>query len=230
MQTAVEIAQPVEQTNDWHKDALVVAGTVVVVGGAIWGVVHLVRKANEKREQKKSLDEGTPATLAKQLKMAFDNDGWWGTNVPLVRKTFQEIPSKDFYKKVEKSYSALTRGNSLPKDLEEELTSTEYSEVLNILASKPEKTGGASQSGIYKNWAERLKAAFDYTVGVFEATDEDAINAVYREIPSQYAYAQVEDAYYRLYGTKLYDDLISELWDGDADELVNSIKQKPMNG
>jgi hypothetical protein len=230
MQTAVAIPQPSEENSDWRKDALVVAGTVVVVGGAIWGVVHLVRKANEKREQKKSLEEGTPATLAKQLKMAFDNDGWWGTNVPLVRKTFQEIPSKDFYKRVERSYSALTKGNSLPKDLEEELTSTEYSEVLKILASKPEKKGGTAQSDIYENWAERLKAAFDYTVGVFEATDEDAINAVYREIPTQYAYAKVEETYYSLYGKKLYDDLISELWDSDADELVNSIKQKPMNG
>jgi hypothetical protein len=230
METQVTIPAPVEKKHDWRKDALIVTGTVVAVGGTIWAVSHFIRKANENREQKKSLDEGTPATYAKQLKMGFDNDGWWGTNVPLVRKTFQEIPSKDFYRKVEKSYSALTSGGNLNKDLESELTATEYDEMKNILSSKPEKQGGtvSSSTNIYKNWAERLKAAFDYTVGFFSATDEDAIHAVFQEIPTQSAYSQVEKSYFSLYGTKLYDDLISELYDSEADDLVNSIKQKPI--
>ena len=230
METQVEIPTPQDEKHDWRKDALIVTGTVVAVGGTIWAVSHFIRSANENREQKKSLDEGTPATYAKQLKMAFDNDGWWGTNVPLVRKTFQEIPSKDFYRKVEKSYSALTKGENLNKGLESELTSTEYNEMKNILSSKPDKQGGTvSNTNIYKNWAERLKAAFDYSVGFFSATDEDAVKAVFQDIPTQSAYLQMEKTYFNLYGTKLYDDLISELYDSEADELVKSIKQKPIN-
>ncbi len=230
METQVEIPAPQVEKHDWRKDALIVTGTVVAVGGTIWAVSHFIRRANENREQKKSLDEGTPATYAKQLKMAFDNDGWWGTNVPLVRKTFQEIPSKDFFRKVEKSYSALSKGENLNKDLESELTATEYNEMKNILSSKPDKQGGVvNNTNIYKNWAERLKAAFDYTVGFFSATDEDAIRAVFQELPTQSAYVQVEKTYFNLYGTKLYDDLIAEMYDSEADELVKSIKQKPIN-
>lgn len=227
METQVEIPAPVEQKHDWRKDALIITGTVVAVGGTIWAASHFLRKAQENVAQNKSLDEGTPQTYAKQLKMAFDNDGWWGTNVPLVRKVFGEIPSREFYKKIEKAYSALTQGNNLNKDLEDELTSTEYSEILNILASKPDKTGGTSQSNVYENWAERLKAAFDYTVGFFPGTDEEAVQAVFNEFPTQAAFVLTAGAYTKLYGTKLIDDLKGELSSGEVSELIQTVTKKP---
>ncbi len=227
METQVEILAPVEQKRDWRKDALIITGTVVAVGGTIWAASHFIRKAQENVAQNKSLDEGTPQTYAKQLKMGFDNDGWWGTNVPLVRKVFREIPSRDFYKKIEKAYSALTKGNNLNKDLEDELTSTEYSEMLNILASKPDKTGGVTQSNVYENWAERLKAAFDYTVGFFPGTDEEAVYAVFNEFPTQTAFVLTAGAYTKLYGTKLVDDLKSELSSGEVTELIQTVTKKP---
>ena len=47
-----------------------------IVGGGIFFGKKLVLKGVANREEKKSFEDGTPATFAKQIKMAFDNDGW----------------------------------------------------------------------------------------------------------------------------------------------------------
>jgi hypothetical protein len=56
-----------------------------------------------------SLEVGDPATFAKQLKMAFDNDNYagWGTNEKMVMQVFNEMPSKSMYSKVQKEYANL---------------------------------------------------------------------------------------------------------------------------
>lgn len=98
---------------------------------------HFYKKALENQSQKRSLEEGDPATFAKQLKMAFDNDNWagWGTNENLVTQVFQQIPSKKMYSKVQREYSRLY-GKSLNADLEGELSSEEYNELIRILNAK----------------------------------------------------------------------------------------------
>ena len=87
--------------------------------------------------EKDSLDEGDPATYAKQLKMAFDNDNWfgWGTNLKLVFQVFEEIPSKGMYKKVQSSYFDMY-AKPLNSDLESELSSSEYNQMISLLSSK----------------------------------------------------------------------------------------------
>jgi Annexin len=98
---------------------------------------HFINKVQANQSQKDSLDEGDPATFAKQLKMAFDNDNYagWGTNEKMVFKVFNELPSKTMYGKVQREYSRLY-GKSLNADLEDELSSEEYNELIRILNAK----------------------------------------------------------------------------------------------
>ena len=98
---------------------------------------HLYKKTKANISQRNSLEVGDPATFAKQLKMAFDNDNYmgWGTNEPMVIQVFNEIPSKSMYTKVQKEYANLY-GRSLNPDLEEELSSDKYNELIRLLNAK----------------------------------------------------------------------------------------------
>ncbi|PZR19975.1 MAG: hypothetical protein DI538_30715 [Azospira oryzae] len=98
---------------------------------------HIYKKTIANRSQSDSMEEGDPATFAKQLKMAFDNDVafGWGTNEDAVASVFEEIPSKSMYSKVQKEYSNMY-GRSLNADLEDELSSDEYNELIRILNGK----------------------------------------------------------------------------------------------
>lgn len=98
---------------------------------------HFFKKALANRSEKHSMEEGDPATFAKQLKMAFENDNYfgWGTNTNVVTQVFQEIPSKSMYSKVQKEYFR-QYGKSLNADLEDELSSEEYNELIRILNAK----------------------------------------------------------------------------------------------
>jgi hypothetical protein len=98
---------------------------------------HFIKKVQANQSQKSSLDEGDPATYAKQLKMAFDNDNsfGWGTNEEQVFRVFNDIPTKSMYTKVQREYSNMY-GKSLNADLENELSSEEYNELIRILNAK----------------------------------------------------------------------------------------------
>jgi hypothetical protein len=98
---------------------------------------HFYKKTRANVSQKRSLEVGDPATFAKQLKMAFDNDNYagWGTNEKMVIQVFSEIPSKSMYTKIQKEYANLY-GKSLNADLEDELSSEEYNELIRILNAK----------------------------------------------------------------------------------------------
>jgi Annexin len=98
---------------------------------------HIYKKTVANRSQSDSMEEGDPATFAKQLKMAFDNDVafGWGTNEDAVTSVFEEIPSKSMYSKVQKEYSNMY-GRNLNADLEDELSSDEYNQLIRILNGK----------------------------------------------------------------------------------------------
>lgn len=98
---------------------------------------HLYRNIRANAAQKDSLEVGDPATFAKQLKMAFDNDlaFGWGTNEEAVKAVFLQIPTKSMYSKVQKEYSKMYN-RSLNANLEDELSSDEYNELIRILNAK----------------------------------------------------------------------------------------------
>lgn len=156
------------------------------------------------------------ATWAKQFRLAFDNDMWWGmgTNEDLVRKTMREIPSIEDYEKVEKAYTALTQGGSLPADLADELSATEYEEILAIKMQKPKKAKDATGKPTYSplSWAIRIKAALDYTWMGIPGTDNEAILAVLNEMPTIKAFIETGLAYQKKYtGHKIIADLDADI-------------------
>lgn len=126
-----------ERLQNFETIVLYSALGLATVTGAFLVARHFIRKAQENQSQKSSLDEGDPATYAKQLKMAFDNDNYlgWGTNEEQVFRVFNEIPSKSMYTRVQREYSNMY-GKSLNADLEEELSADEYNELIRILNAK----------------------------------------------------------------------------------------------
>jgi hypothetical protein len=105
--------------------------------GLVLLVRHFYRKWQTNRTEKHSLEEGDPATYAKQLKMAFDNDlpFGMGTDEEAIVKVFEELPSKKAYERVQQAYFRLyTR--SLNADLEDELSSDEYNNLIRLLNAK----------------------------------------------------------------------------------------------
>ena len=205
---------------------------VIVLGGSFFIGRSLIRKAKSTSEEKKTYEEGNEATYAKQLKMAFDNDMWfgWGTDEEAIRKVLRAIPSKDYFRKVINSYQKLY-ARSLMKDMQDELTSTEYNEMLAIIASKPDRGNllkapelSATQ---YLSWAKRLRAAFTITYGWFPGTDEDAVKAVFMELPTQSAFNQVAIAYKNEYGDDLMKDIKDELTIFEWAEMMSILSKKP---
>lgn len=194
----------------------VYAGSTLLIGGvAFFTARHFLKKNKAGNAEKESLNEGTPENFAKRLKMAFDNDGWWGTNVKEIRKVFTEIPDMTAFTKVAAKYEDITKQSkgALFKDLTDELTTSELYEMQSILKGKPMKPG---QKPVF-NWnaayaiIHRIKAAFDYTVLGMPSTDKGALENALNQIPSLYAFAMVKVGYKKEYGREIENDLDDEL-------------------
>jgi len=198
---------------------------LVGVGGTVWLGRKLILDARSNKEQNQSFEDGSSATIAKQIKMAFENDGWWGTNTTALRDALVSVQSQEDWDKAVKSYQKLYNSN-LFKDLSDELQSTEYNEMLQIINSKPKKRGQAPAGNQYRAWAKRLKAAFDKEYGFLPGTDDAAIVATFNEIPTQTAFIQTALEYKKLYGTNLLDDLNGESEWGQYDEWLAIIAKK----
>ncbi len=220
---------PVQQESKVNIKEIVIYSAVglILVGGTIYLGSKLVRTGIANTEERKSLDTTSSSTYAKQLKMAFDNDGWWGTDEEALRRILRSIPTKDFYKEVAGSYKKLY-ASPLTKDMQDELTSTEYEEMMMIVASKPEKKGDAPTLN-YLAWAKRIRSAVSVYYGIFPGTDEDAIKSVFLEIPTQDAYKKVQAAYVKEFGDTLLYDLEGDLSQDYIDEYLAIIKKKPQS-
>lgn len=207
---------------------------LVVLGGAFFIGRSLIRKARSNDEQKKAYDDDNPATAAQKLKLAFENDNWfgWGTDEAAIRDVLEKIRSKEEFDKVIKSYQRLY-SRSLMADMQNELSTEEYAEVVDILSSKPDKyiPGQLSvpSAAQYKAWAKRLRSAFKVsTWGVFPyGTDEDAIRQVLNDFPTQAAMLETAKAYRNEYGDDLISDLKSELSSAELKEMNQILESKP---
>jgi hypothetical protein len=205
---------------------------LVVLSGSFFIGRSIVRNARANSEQRKTYEDGNAASFAQQLKMAFENDNYfgWGTDEEAVRSVIRKIPSKDYFKQVINSYQKLY-ARSLMADLKDELETSEYNEMLSIIAGKPDRISGSYKPIItqqqYLAWAKRLKAAFDITYWFVPGTDEDAIKAVFMEIPTQADFAKVADAYRNEYGSDLISDLKSELEFWEYSPMIEIINKKP---
>ena len=193
----------------------IVLGVSAVGIGVFYFAKKKIQEANSKKEESNSFGKDNHATWAKQFRQAFENDGWWGTNVPLVRQTMRAIPSKEDFYKVEISYKKMYKGANLIQEMSDELTQLEYQEMLAIKNAKSEKLIAGQKPKIYDpvGWAKRFHSALDYSwLGFMTGTDEDAIVAVFQEIPTQKAFWATAHSYNKMYSVHLWDDL-----DGDLD-------------
>ncbi|MBI2968898.1 MAG: hypothetical protein HYY40_13945 [Bacteroidetes bacterium] len=217
------------------KEKLLYGGGAVVISvGTFFLGRKIVRKLFSNREEKKSFEEENPATYAKRIKMAFENDGWPGTNTAQLRSVLREIPSKQVFTKVAGSYQKLYN-SSIYRDLSDELQSTEYNEMLAIINAKPDRIGKKGEeaqqltSKNYSEWAKRMKAAFDKEYGFFPGTDEEALKAVFDEIPTQAAFIEVGKDYAKLYKQNMLEDLKDEVGFLDYSDWMKTITSKPKN-
>lgn len=226
-ESAEQVQVSVEQGNTAKLKEIVLYSALglVVVGGTVFLVRKAIRNTVANTEEKKSLETDSSATYAKQIKMAFENDGWWGTDEEALRAILRRIPTKDFYKDVAASYKKLY-ASPLTADMQGELTSTEYEEMMMIIASKPEKKGDAPTYN-YLAWAKRIRAAVSVYYGIFPGTDEDAIKSVFLEVPTQAAFKKVQEAYMKEYGDTLMNDLEGDLSQSYIDEFMAIIRKKP---
>lgn len=220
-------ASTTSNNEKWTVKEKVVYGllTALGIGGTIWLGTKLIKKTIANKEENKSFEDGAPATIAKQIKMAFENDGWWGTNIILLRESLVSVASQDDWNKIVKSYSKLYNSN-LMKDMSDELQSTEYNEMLQIINAKPKKKGQAPQINIYQAWAKRLKSAFDKEYGFFGGTDAEAIVAVLNEIPTQKDFIKTGVEYNKLYQQNLIEHLKSESEFGQYNDWMLIITKK----
>lgn len=196
-----------------------------ITGLVVLGKKFIDKKISDKAHSK-SFEDGTPETLAKQIKMAFENDGYFGTDTDALRTVLRQIESKAQLDKVYKAYQKEYH-SSMYKDMSDELEATEYNEMLQIMAAKPAKAGEAPTANQYVAWAKRLKAAFDKTYSFISGTDEKAIKAVFTEIPTQAAFINVGKAYNKEYGDNLIDALKSELEMWEYPDYMKIITAKP---
>lgn len=205
---------------------------VALLGGSFFIGRNLIRKARAVSEEKKTYDETSAASYAQKLKMAFENDIWfgWGTDEDSVRTVIRAIPDREEFKKVMASYQKLF-SRSLMLDLKNELTTTEYNEMLSIISGKPERVGISQVTEIgqqqYLSWAKRLRAAFDMMYAFIPGTDEPAIKAVFMEIPTQADFKKLALVYKNEYRNDLINDLKAELEFWEFGSYMAIINNKP---
>lgn len=226
--TAAASGQQHAESGAWTLKEKIVLGCVslAIISGGIWLGNRYFRKRQTDKEENQTLTEGSPATFAKQIKMAFDNDGWWGTNTTALRTALQQVPSRQDWQNILQSYSKLYNANLL-QDMASELQSSEYNEMLQIISAKPLKKGGPSAQSKYSAWAKRLKAAFDKVYGFIPGTDEAAVLAVIAELPTQHAFVLIGVEYKRLFGASLVDAMKAEGQDDEFPRWMQRILQKP---
>lgn len=190
--------------------SVVILGTAAFIGNRWW------KNRKSKKAHSESLDQDDPAYFAKQIYLAIDGSG---TDEDAIYDAFAQIPTLEFYRKVQKQYSQLYKGKSLEEDLQDDLSGDEYEKVSSILAQKPEKPGqGASYD--LSQWSERLHAAADGA-----GTDEDEIYRVFKELPDKTALAKLKTRFNSDWTYSL-DEMLKDELDEEEMQKVNSIIAK----
>ena len=117
--------------------------TAIFAGLGVGGYLVLkgqIAKAKVAKVEETSLDAGSASNLAQRLKMAFENDNYFGlgTDVEAVYAVFNELKRQSDYQQVKDAYTTLFK-SSLDADLRDELNIEEWNNVQKIFAKKPKK-------------------------------------------------------------------------------------------
>lgn len=199
----------------------------IALGTGIYFLNRAIKKNKEKKSDTKSFEDGSPQTIAKQIRMALENSGVPGVDLVKLRYLMSSLKSKEQWNQIVQQYDNQFQIN-LPKDMYRRLDASEYDEMMFIKESKPDKVGQKiAKDVLYKNWAKRLKSAFDKKYTVLPGTDEKAIKVVFTEIPTQNDFVQVGKAYQKEYKTNFIKDLKSELESWEYPDYMKLIVAKP---
>ena len=134
--------------NDWIANIKTIAvygiPVALTAGGIIYGANRYIKSTKQISASKDVLVFASPESFANQIRMAFENDYYPGTDEESVFDAFTKMPSQGFYQQVIAAYKNLfgssfflQLSNSLPDDLKNELSSADYMKVASILHSKP---------------------------------------------------------------------------------------------
>lgn len=217
MKAVAAISEQKSGLNETDKTVIRIAvytlGSLALGTGFFFLGRHIYRSHRQKRAAKQILTDNSPENYATRMQKALF-DGWWA-NVDRIRQMFNEIPSKEFFKEVATQYGKVNRkpDTQLFLDLRSELTDQEFTEMTNILAAKPARTGQKATFDMKAAaaMAKRIKSAFDYTWMKMDGTDKKALKQALLDIPSLRGFAMVMVAYKQLYKTDLTSDLDKEL-------------------
>lgn len=204
----------------------------LATGLAVGLCIHFGKKfiegKNEDKSNAQSFQDGAPATIAKDIKMAFENDGMFGTDTKRLRVIMTQLKSIEQWEQITKEYKKQNSNHVLEEDLKVELQSSERMEMMAIKDAKPAKIGQKVSGDIlYKMWARRLKAGFDKMYGPVAGTDEDCIVTALKEIPTQRAFINVGVAYYKEFKRNIMPDMKAEFNTWTYPTYLSMITNKP---
>lgn len=197
-----------------------------------------IRKNRYQSAVNKIDDPNEPEYYAQQFYNAFFEvePFGWGTDVELIRETLQAIPHQAFFDQVKTAYLNLTkRTRHLLDDLRDELTVEEWNEIRQIIQLLPQNQREANQlqPGQYSTrhleaWAIRIRSAANYETSFLWpfGTDEAAIYAVLRELPSLEAFCRLNQHYFQKYSKTVIQEILDELGGDDLARALTILKQK----
>ncbi|MFN3405848.1 MAG: hypothetical protein ACK40G_17265 [Cytophagaceae bacterium] len=126
-----------------NAKAYLIYGTMTagLAAGLFFGGRYVIRTMRQNSVTKDTLNYGSAASYAARLKMAFENDNYfgWGTDEEVIFQVFREIKTQKEYEAIQVAYAALNPGRQLNADLKEELSSADFMKVMNYLSMKPLK-------------------------------------------------------------------------------------------
>lgn len=218
--------------NTQTKILLGTAGAAATVG-LVWWAATALKKVAANKSDRKSFSSESPETKAKLIRMAFENDGQFGTDVPALRLIMRSLKNQEEYNAIAKQYELQNRAKGLSisrtlnNDMKTELQTSEFKEMLAIKEGKPLRAGDKIlKSTVYRQWANRLKAAFEKQYSFMPGTDEGAIHAVFVEIPTQKDFTNTSAFYTVQFGTDLIKDLQAELEVWEYPQFMKLITSK----
>jgi hypothetical protein len=206
--------------------AIVVTTGIGATVFTLWYIDKRIKKARSTTSINKGDDYEAPQGFALRFSEAMDG---LGTNEDLAVELANSIPHRKFWDDVQRAYAAQTQGRNLISDLRSELSDWWFQKVLGIIAMKPateherkNPPTGATNDQVTR-WANGINDAAEYTWG----TDEDAMKAALREIPTIAALKRVDTAYRAMYGYGILYELTDELSGDDLQESHDIILSKP---
>lgn len=223
----------IDQARERGHDIQRALYTTIVVGTGIgatvftlWYIDKRIKKARATASTNKGDDYAAPQGFALRFSEAMDG---LGTNEDLIIELVTAIPHRKFWDDVQRAYAAQTQGRNLIGDMRAELSDWWVQKALGIVAMKPANEherknppAGATNDQVTR-WANAINDAAEYTWG----TDEDAMLATLREIPSIAALRRVDTAYRALYGYGILYELTDELSGHYLEQSHQIITSKP---